>query len=113
MNSAVRLGTFAFLIPLLLSAENGPRFRGSGGLRFLGVDGRLRLFGETMWWSLRRQMKTVLVALSALMPEEKRLFGTEKCFGKYRLPGNFQASMAVSNGKLFIRSDQELYCIHQ
>lgn len=31
MNSAVRLGTFAFLIPLLLSAENWPRFRGSGG----------------------------------------------------------------------------------
>ena len=30
---------------------------------------------------------------------------------KNKLDGRFQASMAVSNGKLFIRSDKELHCI--
>ncbi len=31
---------------------------------------------------------------------------------KNKLEGRFQASMAVANGKLYIRSDKELFCIH-
>ncbi len=55
MKSAVRLGALAFLIPFLLLAENGPRFRWCGGQEFsCEINLPIQWFStvNVAWWAM-------------------------------------------------------------